>query len=65
MPLFSWVWVYITYIIVGDYTSHLGHTWLDAEVWAFVLGQEHYWVAYGFASLAMLGLGYLNLKKEN
>ena len=64
MGLFSWVWVDVSFQIIGAYTSYLGHTWSDEEVWAFSLGQEHYWVAYGLAILAMLWLGYLNLMEE-
>ena len=64
IALFSLVWVYITYLIIGGYTIFLGQTWLNEEIWYFVVYQEHYWVAYGLAFVAMLGLGFFKLKNN-
>jgi len=54
--IYSFFWVYTSYLIVHIYIQHFGHTWLDIEVFYFMLEQEHFYMAY---SLSLIPMGVL------
>jgi len=56
--IYSFFWVYTSYIIVHGYIQHFGHTWLDIEVFNFMLEQEHFYTAY---ILSLVPMGFLTL----
>ena len=56
--IYSFFWVYTSYIIVHGYIQHFGHTWLDIEVFYFMLEQEHFYIAY---ILSLVPMGFLTL----
>ena len=56
--IYSFFWVYTSYIIVHGYIQHFGHTWLDIEVFYFMLEQEHFYIAY---ILSLVSIGFLTL----
>ena len=56
--IYSFFWVYTSYIIVHGYIQHFGHTWLDIEVFYFMLEQEHFYIAY---ILSLVSIGFLKL----
>lgn len=56
--IYSFFWVYTSYIIVHGYIQYFGHTWLDIEVFNFMLEQEHFYTAY---ILSLVPMGFLTL----
>lgn len=56
--IYSSFWVYTSYLIIHLYIQHFGHTWLDIEVFNFMLQQEHFYMAY---ILSIVSTGFLTL----
>lgn len=56
--IYSSFWVCTSYLIIHLYIQHFGHTWLDIEVFNFMLQQEHFYMAY---ILSIVSMGFLTL----
>lgn len=58
--IYSFFWVYTSYLVVHGYIQHFGHTWLDIEVFYFMLEQEHFYMAYILSLVPMVFLIFYN-----
>ncbi len=62
--LYSLFWFYTSYSIMHIYIQHFGHTWLDIEVFNFMLQQKHFYIAYLLSLIPMVFLIFYN-KRSN
>jgi hypothetical protein len=62
--IYSFFWVYTSYLIVHGYIQHFGHTWLDIEVFNFMLEQEHFYMAYILSLVPMVFLIFYNKRSS-
>lgn len=63
--IYTATWYGISYLVMQGYIQYYGHTWLDIEVFFYLLGLKHIYVAYFLSLIPLLGLGVLNYRKKN